>query len=63
MSDKDRRYCFEYVCEKYPDCELAAGSCCAIDDFFSDRTIGASECYDLQQKPLFREKKKYKFDY
>ena len=56
----EQRKCFEYRCSLYPKCSLAAGSCCAVDDFFENMTIAAEECFDLPDKPLFKEKKVWK---
>ena len=55
------RKCFEFVCRLYPKCERAAGSCCALDDFFEDAAIRKEDCYDLPGKPWFREKKAWSF--
>ena len=56
MNEPEKK-CFEFICPKYPDCETAAGSCCAMDDTFEDRTVGREECFDLPDKPLFKAKK------
>lgn len=48
--------CFEYICPKFPKCERAVGSCCAVGDFFEDVTLSKEQCFDLPDKPFFREK-------
>ncbi|MGI5874563.1 MAG: hypothetical protein ACOX8R_07920 [Bacillota bacterium] len=55
-----QRKCFEYLCPLYPKCACAAGSCCAVDDFFEDDAVSREECFDLPAKPFFREKKVWK---
>ena len=59
--EETQQKCFEFVCRLYPKCEHAAGSCCAIDDFFEEMTLSAEECFDLPDKPLYREKKTWSF--
>ena len=49
--------CFEYICPNYPKCETAVGSCCAIGDYFEDVTLKKEQCFDLPDKPFFKEKK------
>ena len=51
--------CFEFVCPLYPKCETAGGSCCALDDFFEDRTLSPDQCLNDPEKPFFREKKHF----
>ena len=53
--------CFEYICPLYPKCERAAGSCCAVDDFFENVTLAPAQCLELPDKPHFREKKTFRY--
>ena len=52
--------CFEYVCPLFPRCEHAAGGC-GVDDFFDDVTLNRERCFDIADKPLFKEKRKTGF--
>ena len=56
--ETEERKCFEFVCPLYPKCGRAAGSCCALDDFFEVMTITAEECLERQDKPYYDEKKR-----
>ena len=55
--DDDKLKCFEFICPLFPKCKRAV-SCCAVDDFFEDVTIKKEECFCLNDKPLFKDKKK-----
>ena len=50
--------CFEILCARYPKCRHAAGSCCALDDFFEDVTLTPEMCFELPDKPYYEEKKR-----
>ena len=52
--------CFEYACPLFPRCEHASGGC-GVDDFFEDVTLARELCHDLEDKPLFKEKRKTGF--
>ncbi len=61
MAEEQKLKCFEIICPKYPKCENAAGSCCAIDDFFENVTISKEDCFDKEDKPFFKEKKQWNY--
>lgn len=56
MEENKAPKCFEYLCPKFPICENAVGSCCAVDDFFGDASLPKEDCFDRPDKPLFKEK-------
>lgn len=56
MGSEKQWKCFEYICPKFPKCLWAVGSCCAVDDFFEDRTLRKEQCFDFPEKPFFRKK-------
>ena len=58
MTEQEKKpwKCFEFVCPRFPKCERAV-SCCAVDDFFEDVTLTKEQCFDLPEKPFYKEKK------
>ena len=60
MEKEEKQWkCFEFLCDRFPQCERAV-SCCAADDFFEEVTLSAAQCLDLPEKPFFREKKEWR---
>ena len=53
---KEEKRCFTYLCDRYPVCRRAFGSCCAVEMPEDDMIIQPSECYELEDRPLFIEK-------
>ena len=50
------RKCFIYICPLYPKCRTAAAGCCGVDDYFESSSLLREECFDLPDKPFFKEK-------
>ena len=51
------------MCDVYPKCRHAAGSCCAVDWSMTEEerramTIMPDECFDFGDQRLFEEKEK-----
>lgn len=57
MSEQKEIKCYEYTCPLFPKCETAGMDCCGVDDFFEGVTLTKEQCFDLPDKPYFKEKK------
>lgn len=56
---KKEKVCFQFACDKYPQCKRARGNCCAVDwdDYDDDMQVGKEECTEENGYPLFISKK------
>lgn len=57
MQYKPKRKCYSFKCDRYPKCDNAAGSCCAVDLDDDEMVIKPEECYDKGNYELFVPKK------
>lgn len=48
--------CYMFECDKYPQCDLAAGNCCAIEVEEYEKRITVEECGESLEYQMFRKK-------
>lgn len=51
--------CYQFICRKFPECKLAAGSCCAIEVDEYEQSISEEECSEKNDYKLFVQKQKF----
>ncbi len=55
MLNENDKYCFRYVCDKYPKCMRARGKGCCIDSDYELKIVKDDECCDKNGYAMFIE--------